>query len=115
MLIAPGYGLTHFLASAPIGQGNAVLYGHDDIDGSVFSRLGELQAGDLITISLPGVTQSYRVTDRKIVTPKAVEILAPTSDIRLTLFTCWPNNVDTKRVVLTAALAHQPVISRIAQ
>jgi sortase A len=102
MLIAPGYGVTHFLSSAPLGAGNAVLYGHDDIDGSVFANLAQLQPGDAITVVMPGVSQTYAVTNRTIVLPSAIEILAPTRDVRLTLFTCWPNKVDTKRVVITA-------------
>jgi sortase A len=102
MLIAPGYGVTHFLSSARLGAGNAVLYGHDDIDGSVFANLEQLVPGDAITVVVSGVTQTYAVTDRRIVLPTAVEILAPTRDVRLTLFTCWPNKVDTRRLVITA-------------
>jgi LPXTG-site transpeptidase (sortase) family protein len=105
MLIAPGYGVTHFLSSAGLGAGNAVLYGHDDIDGSVFANLAQLQPGDAITVAISGVSQTYAVTNRRIVLPTAIEILAPTPDVRLTLFTCWPNKVDTRRVVITAVLA----------
>jgi sortase A len=102
MLIAPGYGVTHFLSSARLGAGNAVLYGHDDIDGSVFANIEQLVPGDAITVVVSGVTQTYAVTDRRIVLPTAVEILAPTRDVRLTLFTCWPNKIDTRRLVITA-------------
>jgi sortase A len=103
MLIAPGYGVTHFLSSARPGAGNAVLYGHDDIDGSVFANLWQLQPGDAITVVISRVSQTYAVSDRRVVLPTAVEILAPTPDVRLTIFTCWPNNVDTRRLVITAA------------
>jgi LPXTG-site transpeptidase (sortase) family protein len=102
MLIAPGYGVTHFASSARLGAGNAVLYGHDDIDGSVFANLAQLGPGDAVTVVVSGVSQTYAVTDRRIVLPTAVEILAPTHDIRLTLFTCWPDKVDTRRLVITA-------------
>jgi sortase A len=80
-----------------------VLYGHDDIEGSVFANLWQLQPGDVVTVVISGVSQTYTVTDRRVVLPTAVEILAPTPDVRLTLFTCWPNNVDTRRLVITAA------------
>jgi LPXTG-site transpeptidase (sortase) family protein len=103
MLVAPGYGVTHFLSSARPGAGNAVLYGHDDIEGSVFANLWQLQPGDVIRVVISGVGQTYTVTGRRVVLPTAVEILAPTPDVRLTLFTCWPNNVDTRRLVITAA------------
>jgi len=103
MQIAQGYAVTHFAFSAKLGAGNAVLYGHDDIEGSIFARLQELQPGDEVHVSTPNApARSYRVTDRKIVPPTAVEILKPTGDIRLTIFTCWPNFVDNQRVVITA-------------
>jgi len=103
MLIAKGYSVTHYAFSSPIGSGNAVLYGHDDIEGSVFGRLQELKAGDEVDVGLGGdTTVVYHVTARAIVAPTAVEILKPTNDVRLTLFTCWPTWVDTQRVVVTA-------------
>jgi len=102
MLIAHGYAVTHYANSAGIGGGNAVLYGHDDIEGSIFARLKDLQPGDEIDITVAGRTQRYRVSTRVIVPPTAVQILDPTGDVRLTLFTCWPNWVDTQRVVITA-------------
>ena len=103
MQIAKGYAITHYAYSSPIGAGNAVLYGHDDIEGSVFGRLKDLQAGDEVDVTAPGGSPvSYRVTGRSIVAPTAVQILQATNDVRLTLFTCWPNWVDTQRVVVTA-------------
>jgi LPXTG-site transpeptidase (sortase) family protein len=106
MLIARGYSVTHFAYSSPIGSGNAVLYGHDDIEGSVFGRLQELKTGDEVDVSLAGGSAVvYHVTVRTIVAPTAVEILKPTNDVRLTMFTCWPNWVDNKRVVVTAVPA----------
>ena len=107
MVIAHGYAVTHFQYSAAIGGGNTVLYGHDDIEGSVFARLSELKPGDEIDLTLSGEPSPavYRVTGRRIVPPTAVQILNPTGDIRLTLFTCWPTWVDTQRVVVSATPA----------
>jgi LPXTG-site transpeptidase (sortase) family protein len=103
MAIAHGYAVTHFQSSAAFGAGNTVLYGHDDIEGSVFARLKDLNPGDIINVTPPGApTQVFVVTAKKIIAPTAVQILAPTSDTRLTLFTCWPNLVDTQRIVVTA-------------
>ena len=103
MLIAKGYAVTHYAFSSPIGGGNAVLYGHDDIEGSIFARLKDLKAGDEVDVALAGDSRVvYHVTTRTIVAPTAVQILQPTGDVRLTLFTCWPNWVDTQRVVVTA-------------
>ncbi len=73
------------------------------IKGSVFGRLQDLRPGDEVQVTAPGGSPvSYRVTARSIVAPTAVQILQSTSDVRLTLFTCWPNWVDTQRVVVTA-------------
>jgi LPXTG-site transpeptidase (sortase) family protein len=107
MAIAHGFAVTHFEYSAAIGGGNAVLYGHDDIEGSVFRRLSELKAGDEVDLMVAGQTSPavYRVSGRRIVAATAVQILNPTGDIRLTLFTCWPTWVDTQRVVVTATPA----------
>jgi LPXTG-site transpeptidase (sortase) family protein len=103
MLIAKGYVVTHYANSSPIGTGNAVLYGHDDIEGSIFARLKDLSTGDEVDVALAdGTSAVYHVTAREIVAPTAVQILQPTNDVRLTLFTCWPNWVDTQRVVVTA-------------
>lgn len=106
MAIAHGYAVTHFQSSATFGAGNTVLYGHDDIEGSVFARLKDLKAGDVIRVALPGAApQVFVVNGKKVIAPTAVQILAPTSDARLTLFTCWPNLVDTQRIVVTAVPA----------
>ena len=104
MLIAKGYSVTHYAFSSPIGSGNAVLYGHDDIEGSVFASIKDLKAGDEVDVGdASGAVTVYRVTGKPtIVPPTAGQILQPTSDVRLTLFTCWPNWVDTQRVVVTA-------------
>ena len=103
MLIAPGYAVTHYAFSAPLGGGNAVIYGHDDIQGSIFGHLYDLGPGDLIQVTMAGETQNYRVSAHQIVAPTSVGVLEPTSDVRLTIITCWPFNVDTKRWIVTAA------------
>ena len=105
MLIAPGYSVTHYAFSAPLGTGNTVLYGHDDIQGNIFGHLYDLRPGDTVQISVGGATQVYRVTGHQIVAPTAVSVLAPTPDVRLTIITCWPFNVDTKRWIVTAVKA----------
>lgn len=113
MAIAPGYSVTRFSSSAPFGLGNTVLYGHDDIDGSVFARLGELKKGDLVIINQAGAEQYYVVESRQVVSPTAVQILAPTKDARLTIFTCWPTFVDSQRVVITATQIAEPTRVRL--
>lgn len=105
MLIAPGYAVTHYSFSAAIGTGNAVLYGHDDIQGNIFGHLYDLAPGDTIEISVGGANHVYRVTGHQIVSPTTVSVLGYTGDVRLTVITCWPFNVDTKRWIVTAVPA----------
>ena len=102
MLMAPGWSVTHYVLSAPFGQGNAVVYGHDDIEGNIFGHLYDLRAGDVIRLEAGGAMQTYRVAGHRIVPPTAVDVLDPTTDARLTLITCWPFGVDTRRWVVTA-------------
>ena len=102
MLIAPGYSVTRYVFSAPLGTGNTFLYGHDDIEGNIFGRLYDLRPGDTVQIDIGGETQVYRVTGHQIVPPTAVGVMDPTQDVRLTIMTCWPFNVDTKRWIVTA-------------
>jgi sortase A len=105
MLIAPGYAVTRYTFSAPFGTGNTFLYGHDDIEGNIFGHLYDLRPGDTVQIDVGGETQVYRVTGHQIVPPTAVGVMDPTPDVRLTIMTCWPFNVDTKRWIVTAVKA----------
>jgi len=105
MLIAPGYAVTRYNFSAAFGAGNTVIYGHDDIQGNVFGHLYDLGPGDLIQVSVAGTAQVYRVAGHQIVAPTEISVLNPTPDVRLTIITCWPFNVDTKRWIVTAVKA----------
>lgn len=102
MLIAPGYAVTRYAFSASFGSGNTVIYGHDDIQGNIFGHLYDLRPGDKVEITVAGETQTYHVTGHQIVLPTDVGVLDATSDVRLTIITCWPFNVDTKRWIVTA-------------
>jgi LPXTG-site transpeptidase (sortase) family protein len=105
MLIASGTSVTHYSPSSPLGgTSNTVLYGHDDIDGSVFARLSQLQPGNVIVLDLGhGSSRTYRVVGKPHpVGPGSVGILTPTATPELTLFTCYPNFVDSARVVVVA-------------
>src|SRR2546428_675390 len=102
MLIAPGYSVTHYAFSAAFGAGNAVIYGHDDIQGSIFGHLYDLRPGDTVRITVGAEIQNYRATVHQIGAPTALSVLSPTRDARLTMLTCWPYNVDTQRWIVTA-------------
>lgn len=108
MLIAGGYAITHYQYSGALGSSsNAVLYGHDDIEGGVFGGLSKLRPGDQVQLRRPdGTVLTYRVRDNPAyVSPNAVNILDATAAPQLTLFSCYPLWVDTQRVVVVAVPA----------
>jgi len=72
---------------APDGTGNCVIAGHRD---SFFRRLADARKGDLVRWRGPSGTSTYRLERRRIVLPEDRSVLAPTSDARLTLITCFP-------------------------
>jgi LPXTG-site transpeptidase (sortase) family protein len=106
MQLTPGLSVAHFAPSARLGgASNAVLYGHDDIEGSVFGNLGKLQVGNGILVELPGGDRRvYRVdAGPRVIAATATDILLQTSMPRLTLFTCYPTWIDDRRLVVTAS------------
>jgi len=68
-------------------DGNCVIAGHRD---SFFRRLAGAREGDLVRVSGPRGSVTYRLESRKVVRPDRVEVLGPTPDPRLTLVTCYP-------------------------
>jgi sortase A len=67
--------------------GNVTLVAHRD---TFFRRLGELQPGDVIRITVPGNQYTYRVTFSDIVNPEDTWVLQPATGETLTLVTCYP-------------------------
>src|SRR5256886_6287805 len=79
MLIAKGYSVTHYAFSSPLGSGNAVLYGHDDIEGSVFGSLKDLKAGDEVDVADASGSRTlfHGTGNPTIVPPTPLQILPP--------------------------------------
>ncbi len=100
-------GVGHHIGSANPGQrGNMVLSGHDDVYGEIFKDLDKLKPGDLVTVETMSKPYTYVVQDQKIVSPTDVWVLDSRGDQRqLTMITCYPYRVDTKRIVVFATLA----------
>ncbi len=104
--IAPGYAVTHYWYSGALGRpGNYVVYGHDDIEGNVFQYLPIVRVGDHVYLDSGARRYDYRVVARTIVSPRDIPVMAPTRTATLTLISCYPFNVDSQRIVITAALA----------
>jgi LPXTG-site transpeptidase (sortase) family protein len=104
----------HF-TSVRLGEiGNMVLDGHHNVYGKVFGRLYQLQEGDLIRIYSGPFYMKFVVTNKLILPEKNTSLatrldnarwILPTSDQRLTLVTCWPQDTNTHRLVIAASPA----------
>ncbi|MDT8304540.1 MAG: sortase [Anaerolineae bacterium] len=95
----------HIGSAAPGQKGNMVLAGHNDVYGEVFRDLDQLAPGDEIVISSQRRAHVYVVRETVIVDPAEVWVMAPTEHASVTLISCYPYRVNTKRIVVFADLA----------
>ena len=100
-------GLWHRPLSAKPGiAGNTVIVGHRfSYNPGVeqpFYHLDKVKIGDSIYIRWNNTTYHYVVAEKKVVTPKQVEVEAQTADTRLTLYTCTPLVNPVNRLVIIA-------------
>lgn len=99
-------GIGQYIGSGRPGRnGNVVLSGHNDIYGEPFRYLDRLQTGDEIIVSTERRTYTYIVDRIQVVEPTDVWVMAPTEDAQLTLISCYPYRVNTRRIVVFATLA----------
>jgi sortase A len=99
-------GVAQHIGSAAPGQvGNMVLAGHNDVYGEVFRDLDQLAPGDEIVVSSERRAYIYVVRETVIVDPADVWVMAPTDYASLTLISCYPYRVNTKRIVVFADLS----------
>lgn len=99
-------GLWHRPASStPDKGGNTVIAGHrftyTDPQGVLY-YLNKVAVGDTIGLYWNGVKYVYTVTEVRVVPPTEVSVEAPTSDNRLTLYTCTPLWSPHDRLVVIA-------------
>jgi sortase (surface protein transpeptidase) len=115
---SPGPAVGWVLTSAlPDQVGNVILYGHNNMYGSVFKNLGKLAPGDDISLKTGQRTWFYQV-DRVLLLPilnatpgQRLAYLAYISDTplpRLTIISCWPPESNTYRVVVIAYPVQNP-------
>ena len=99
-------GIGQYAGSGRPGQaGNVVLSGHNDIYGEPFRYLDRLQPGDEIVISTERQSYTYIVSEVRVVEPTDVWVMAPTEAAQVTLISCYPYRVNTRRIVVFAQLA----------
>ncbi len=93
-------------SSLPVGgeSTNCVLTGHRGLPGNMlFTRLDEVNVGDMIYLTVLGERLSYSITDTKVVLPEDTEwIKIERGKDLVTLITCTPYAVNTHRLVITA-------------
>lgn len=91
--------------SLPVGgeHTHSVLTGHRGLPSSkLFTRLDELEEGDLFYLRVCDETFAYQVNSIQVVKPEDVEILKiiPEKDL-VSLVTCHPYGINSHRLVVT--------------
>jgi sortase A len=82
--------------------GNLVLSAHNDIYGSLFQHLDQLQVGDEFTVRTQSDVFTYRITETQIVNPNDVHVMSPRGGATATLISCYPYKVNNKRYIVFA-------------
>lgn len=82
--------------------GNLVLNAHNDIYGELFRHLDQLEPGDRFQVQTRRGIYTYEISERQIVEPTAVEVLESTNRPTATLISCYPYQVNNKRIVVFA-------------
>ena len=107
-------GVAHFKGTPLPGDGgNSFIYGHSSVESffarhqnlaeTIFTRLEDIDIGDDIYIEKDGNQLYYIVRKKKIVEPDDFSILDTQGNKEVvTLMTCWPLGIGTKRLVVVA-------------
>ncbi len=93
--------------STPDKGGNTVIVGHRYTYASprgTFYYLDKIRLGDELAVYWQGKKYLYKTTDIAQVKADQISVEAPTSDNRLTLYTCTPLWLPKDRLVITALL-----------
>ncbi|MBZ0300352.1 MAG: sortase [Anaerolineae bacterium] len=83
-------------------SGNLVFSAHNDIYGELFRYLDQLEAGDRIQVQTRKKIYVYVVRGWDVIEPTGVHVLESTTAPTATLISCYPYQVDTKRIVVFA-------------
>ena len=103
-------GVVHYPNTALPGEtGNVVIFGHSSMiwwaKGDykfIFAPLHELELDNKIYIEYKGTRYIYKVSDKRVVDPDNVSVLAQTKTKKLTLITCTPVGTSTSRLIIEA-------------
>lgn len=87
----------------PGEAGNSVIYGHNF--PNLFGKLKNIKPNSIVTINFNnGDQRHFKVVQTITITPDQTHILEPTTDSRLTIYTCT-GFLDSKRFVVIATPA----------
>ena len=98
-------------SAVPGEAGNTVIAGHNNTRGEVFRDLIRVRAGDVISVFVGAREYRYLVKRKVLVREQGAsdvqrrlnaQWIAPTSDERLTLVSCWPYLTNTYRLIVIA-------------
>lgn len=107
-------GVAHFKGTPLPGDGgNSFVYGHSAVEAffsrhkdypeTIFSRLDGIDIGQKVVIERDEQNLEYIVRNKKIVTPEDFTVLQTTQNKEtITLMTCWPLGIGTKRLIVVA-------------
>lgn len=107
-------GVAHFKGTPLPGDGgNSFIYGHSSVESfftrhqnlaeTIFTRLEDIDIGNDVYIKKDDNLLHYIVRKKKIVEPDDFSILDNQGDKEtVTLMTCWPLGIGTKRLVVVA-------------
>lgn len=104
----------HLESSAlPVGTDSSrcVLSAHRGLAGALlFTRLDELENGDVFWIENPLEKLAYQVEDIRVIEPDGQSALAPeTGRDLVTLMTCTPYGINSHRLLVTGARCEMPL------
>lgn len=103
--------------SLPIGGNSthSVLTGHTGLPSAeLFTRLDELQIGDIFYVHVLGETLTYKVYKTKVILPQDIDELQITDSKDLvTLVTCTPYGVNSHRLLVKAqSVEYEPYVEK---
>lgn len=106
-------GLIHMPGSALPGErGNVFISGHSMLPVfekggmGLFARLPEAKVGQIVNILVLGTNYRYKISQIKIIDPSDLSVINPpdSSGRYLTLMTCVPPGLNTKRLAVLAKM-----------
>ncbi len=109
-------GLAHFKGTPlPGDNGNSFIYGHSAVTSffnsnpnlpeTIFTRLENIDIGDTVEVKKDDQIFKYTIRNKKIIDPDDFSIFDHNSHKEtLTLMTCWPIGIGSKRLIVVGEL-----------